>query len=307
MASLVYRYGASVLPIHPRTMSLPTAIPTVDVAARQWADQRLSEIEAHIDADAMAIISPIAWGLEHRVRMAVEPRASKRPTLLVILDTTGGVVEVVERMVRVLRTHYLEVRFLVPDRALSAGTILAMSGDAILMDYHSVLGPIDPQVERDGKLVPALSYLHQYQALQRKSVDGTLTTADVLLLQKLDLAELHQFELARELSISLLKEWLAKYKFKDWKSTESRSLPVSEQMREDRADSIARSLSRHDRWQTHGRGISMRTLREELKLKIDDYGSDAELSEKVWGYFWFLRDYMARQNVESFVHSAVYF
>lgn len=287
-------------------MSLPASIATVDDAARHWADQRLSEIEDHVDADAIAILSPIAWGLEHRVRMAVEPRVNKRSTLLVLLDTTGGVVEVVERIVRVLRTHYREVRFLIPDRALSAGTILAMSGDDILMDYHSVLGPIDPQVERAGMLVPALSYLHQYEVLQVKSTEGTLTTADVLLLEKLDLAELHQFELARELSISLLKEWLAKYKFKDWKVTEDRGIPVTDAMREERADSIARSLSHHERWQTHGRGISMQTLRDELKLKIDDYGSDAVLSERVWSYFWFLRDYMNRQNAESFVHSPVY-
>lgn len=288
-------------------MSLPTSTATVDDAARHWADQRLSEIEEHVDADAIAILSPIAWGLEHHVRMAVEPRENRRSTLLVLLDTTGGVVEVVERIVRVLRTHYREVRFLIPDRALSAGTILAMSGDAILMDYHSVLGPIDPQVERAGKLVPALSYLHQYEVLQAKSREGTLTTADVLLLQQLDLAELHQFELARELSISLLKEWLATCKFKDWKVTEDRGMAVTDAMREQRADSIARSLSQHDRWQTHGRGISMQTLTDELKLKIDDYGSDAVLSERVWKYFWFLRDYMNRQGAESLVHSPVYF
>jgi len=41
------------------------------------------------------------------------------------------------------------------------------------------------------------------------------------LLQQLDLAELHSFEEARELSNSLLKEWLATYKFKDWTITET--------------------------------------------------------------------------------------
>lgn len=215
--------------------------------------------------------------------------------------------EVVERIVRVFRTHYKEVKVVVPDRALSAGTILAMSADAILMDYHSVLGPIDPQVEREGKFVPALSYLHQFEDLKAKSTAGTLTTAEVILLQKLDLAELHQFELARELSINLLKEWLAKYKFKDWATTETRGLAVTAQMREERADSIARALSQHDRWQTHGRGISMQTLRDELNLKIDDYGGNSNLSDRVWNYFWFMRDHMNRHGIGSFVHSVVYF
>ena len=88
---------------------------------------------------------------------------------------------------------------MIPDRALSAGTVLAISGDAILMDYHSCMGPIDPQLERDGKLVPVLSYLVQYNRLIDKANNGTLTIADAILLEKLDLAELHQFELARDL------------------------------------------------------------------------------------------------------------
>lgn len=289
-------------------MMTSSLIPTtVDEAAKEWANGRLKEIESHLDMDAVSILSPIAWGLEHRVRMAVEPRSDRRNGILVILDTPGGVVEVVERIVRVLRTHYQEVTYLIPDRALSAGTILAMSGDAILMDYHSVLGPIDPQIERDGRLVPALSYLHQFEHLKQKSADGTLTTAEVLLIQKLDLAELHQFELARELSISLLKEWLATYKFKDWEVTETRKLDVTPEMREERANVIARALSQHDRWQTHGRGISMDTLTEELNLKIDDYGADSDLQGMVWNYFWFLRDHMSRNGIGSFVHSPVFF
>jgi hypothetical protein len=281
--------------------------PNVDQSIKEAADARLREIEACYNADAITIISPITWGLEHRVRVAIEPREPKRDTLLVILDTPGGVVEVVERIVRVFRKFYREVKFLVPDKALSAGTILAMSGDAILMDYHSVLGPIDPQVERDGKLVPARSYLAQFEMLKQKSEAGTLTTAEVILLQKLDLAELHQFELAQELSISLLKQWLTSYKFKDWHNTETRRIPVTLAMREDRADKIARLLNNHERWQTHGRGIDMKTLRDEVELKIDDYSSDPDAHGQVWHYLWFMQDYMARNNLGSFVHSPVYF
>lgn len=235
--------------------------PNVDEAAKEWATQKLSEIEKHADADVITMIGPIASGLEHIVRVAVEGLEDRRRNLLVIIDTVGGIVEVVERIVRVLRENYQEVRFLIPDRAMSAGTVLVMSGDAILMDYHSCLGPIDPQIERDGKLIPALSYLKQYERLIEKSNAGELSTADVVLLQKLDLAELHQFELARDLSINLLKEWLATYKFKDWTVTETHQKKVTRKMKEDRAHEIAQSLNDHERWHTHGRGISMRRFR----------------------------------------------
>lgn len=206
----------------------------LDRAAKEWASDQLVELEAHFDADVLTMIGPIYYGLENRIRALIDDLKDDRDSLVVILDTAGGIVEVAERIARTLREHYSEVRFLVPDRALSAGTILVMSGDAIMMDYHSCLGPIDPQVEREGKLVPALSYLAQYQRLIEKANKGSLSTAEVVLLQKLDLAELHQFELARDLSITLLKEWLANYKFKDWDVTETRGIKVTPQLREGR-------------------------------------------------------------------------
>ena len=115
--------------------------PTTQDSAREWANVRLAAIEQMLNADGLTIISPMQLGVEHRVKIAVEAREERRPSLVVILDTPGGIVEVVERIVRVLRYHYEEVRFIIPDRAMSAGTVLAMSGDDILMDYHSCLGP----------------------------------------------------------------------------------------------------------------------------------------------------------------------
>ena len=284
-----------------------TAPPTTQDSAREWANVRLAVIEQMLDADGLTIISPMQFGVEHRVKVAVEAREDHRPGLVVILDTPGGIVEVVERIARVFRHHYEEVKFIIPDRSMSAGTVLAMSGDDILMDYHSCLGPIDPQLELDDRFVPALSYLSQYESLIEKSLHETLSTAELVLLQKLDLAELHQFELARDLSIDLLKRWLTRHKFKDWVVTETRGETVTQEMKEQRAASIALQLSDHERWLTHGRGIDMQTLRDELKLKITDFGDQPELKKAVWDYFWFLRDHMARNQIPSFVHNPYFF
>ena len=140
-----------------------------------------------------------------------------------------------------------------------------------------------------------------------KSRTEALSTAEVVLLKKLDLAELHQFELARDLSIDLIKQWLTSHKFKDWSVTETQGTPVTPEMREERASSIARQLNDHERWLTHGRGIDMRTLREELQLKIKDFGTTPDLKKAIWDYFWFLRDHMARNRLVSFVHTPYYF
>lgn len=122
--------------------------------------------------------------------------------MIVILETEGGYIEVAQRIAETLRHHYKRVEFVVPNFAMSAGTVLVMSGDAIHMDYFSILGPIDPQVDNvNGQQVPALGYLVQYDRLLKKAQQGTLNTAEItFLIEKFDPAELYRYEQARELS-----------------------------------------------------------------------------------------------------------
>ena len=157
----------------------------------------LDEVGAYFGANAVAVFGPIVREIDALLRHAVEALPDKKDSIVVVLDTPGGIVEVVERMVAVLRHAHQHVVVLVPDRAMSAGTVLALSADHIFMDYFSCLGPIDPQVERGGKLVPALSFIQQFERLNRKATEGTLTAAEYALLGKFDPGELHQFEQAR--------------------------------------------------------------------------------------------------------------
>ena len=259
-------------------------------------------------SDVMAIFGPIIPGLEIEVRNAVKSFEDHNSSLVIVLDTIGGIVEVVERMVNVIRTHYNKVAFIVPNRAMSAGTVFVMSGDRILMDFFSCLGPIDPQLDRgDGGLIPALAYLNQYERLIKKSKCQDLTTAEVVLLNKLDLGELYKFEQAKELSMELLIEWLSQYKFKDWKKTEIRKKLVTPEMRRKRAKKIAKKLSDNNHWHSHGRGIHMKILIDELNLKIEDYSEIPELDSLVRAYYNLLKDYIMREDRVGIVHTKEYF
>lgn len=285
----------------------PTGLQAV---VKENLDRHLVQIEHFLGRDAVAIYGPIVHGLDKMVRDAIE-RLDKHDSAkraAIILNTQGGTVEVVERMVDTIRAFYDDVTFVVPDRAMSAGTIFVMSGDSIMMDYFSRLGPIDPQLQKDDHLVPALSYLLQYKRLIKKDRRGKLTNAEYALLSKFDLAELHQFEQARELSITLLRGWLAKYKFKNWLTTETQKIPVTPEMREDRAKTIATVLSNNTRWHSHGRGISRETLEgDEFKLKIDDLRANSELHRTVRLYHDCLSDFMRTIKMPIFVHSRAYF
>lgn len=283
------------------------AMQPLDASVRSHLNWHLDQIGKAMDADVVALVSPILPGLDRRLRDAIEAVGERKGSVAVILDTPGGVVEVVERMVATLRSNYGDVTVVVPDRAMSAGTIFALSADRIMMDYFSCLGPIDPQIEKDEKLVPALSYLNQFERLNQKAEDGNLTAAEYALLSKLDLGELYQFEQARELSVELLVKWLSSYKFKGWVKTETRGVDVTEQMKEERARQIAGLLNEAARWHSHARGIDVKTLRDEVGLKIDDLAAEPDLYGFIRTYFDLLKDYMGRHELYSFVHSKGYF
>jgi len=52
------------------------------------------------------------------------------------------------RIVIAFRHFYPDLWFIIPNFAMSAGTVLTMAGDRIFMDYYSTLGPINPQVAK---------------------------------------------------------------------------------------------------------------------------------------------------------------
>ena len=134
-----------------------------------------------------------------------------------------------------------------------------------------------------------------------------LTSAEFALLDKFDPGDLYRFQQARELSIELLEQWLSRYKFKDWTRTESRGLVVTDEMRKERAKTIGKELSNYTRWRSHGRGISMKTLTEEINLKIEDLAESPDLAKPLREYFGLIMDYVNRQQLLFFMHSKEYF
>lgn len=235
---------------------------------------------------------------------AMAQLADKTDNLAFLIHTPGGIAEVVEKMVEIMRYHYTEVWFIVPDMAMSAGTILCMSGDKIYMDYSSALGPIDPQVTNtDGDYVPALGYLDKVEDMINKASDGKLTDAEFAVLQNQDLATLRRYEQARDLSVSLLKDWLVKYKFKDWDIHSSTGNKVTDEEKAGRAEDIAKALSNHKRWHSHGRMIGIDTLTQELKLKIEDYTAEDSRRIAVRQYSDLLLDCIHSRGMNHMFHT----
>lgn len=289
--------------------------PIFDSTIHSILNERLQKLEEHFSSDVIFYYAPIANGLVKPFRDIIENLkmdATQNDTLSIMLNTPGGSVEVVEQLVNIIRQHYCEINFIVPDSAYSAGTIFCMSGDNIFMDYSSCLGPIDPQVEVQApngqtQWVPALGYLDKVNELINKSAKGTLTQAELVMLQKQDLAMLRRYEQAKELTIALLKNWLVKYKFKNWNTHQTNQnkigKPVTLEEKTARAEEIAVLLSENSEWHSHGRSINIETLKSKLKLRIEDYSKQPDRTKLIRGYNDLVTEYIRKNNFEAFIHS----
>lgn len=284
--------------------------PNVHTTIRDLLTQKLVKIERHTKADVFSYIGTIIDGNEGAILSLIEELAkdkNKKERLIIILTTTGGSAFAVERYVNIIRQHYTIVDFVIPDYAYSSGTIFCMSGDNIFMDYSSVLGPIDPQVQnKEGKWVAALGYLDKVNDAIEKSKKGELTEAEFLMVKDLDLAELRSYEQAKELTIDLFKKWLVKYKFKNWNTHETtpelKGQPVTIPQKEERAAYIANRLNNNSEWKSHGRPINIQSLRD-IGLKIEDFSNDDPFRNLVRDYYDLLSDYVNSNNLPIFVQT----
>ena len=288
------------------------AIKTDDII-KDLLTEKCRLLEQRLSGEVLLIRAPMVNPLDDVVRREVESLTSAEKCnsqLIVVLETNGGSVEVVERISDVFRHHFQTVVFVVPNFAYSAGTVLCLSGDEIYMDYYSVLGPIDPQIMNpDGRPVPGLGYLEKYDDLIQRSIRDELSLAELeFLVRKFDPADLFALEQAKNHSKDLIEKWLCKYKFKDWNTREQSGVPVTEEDKVARAGEIAELLSDPTEWKSHGRGIPLRTLTSELiKLKIEDFGIQPDLNKTIREYYDLFIDYCGKIGVEFALHTKIRF
>lgn len=99
----------------------------------------------------------------------------KQP-LDLILHTPGGLVLAALQIARAIQRHQGPVTVFVPHIAMSGGTLIALAADEIVMCPHSVLGPLDPQINN----IPAASLLKVVADKPIAEIDDeTLIRADI--------------------------------------------------------------------------------------------------------------------------------
>ena len=213
----------------------------------------------------------------------------KPQKVVILLETPGGSGETARDMVELLHERFDRVVFVIPGMAKSAGTIMALGGHDILMGPGSSLGPIDAQLQQEGKAFSADALIEGLNRIKKEVEDtGKLSPAYIPFLQKLSPGEIQHAHNALEFARVTVRDWLVKYKFSDWNVHSSTGLPVSDEEKKTRAYEISTALSSQSRWLSHGYSLRIPDL-EALRLKIVDFSADTALNEAIRRYQVLLR------------------
>jgi len=78
--------------------------------------------------------------------MEVVYKLDKTKGLDLILHTPGGEITATEHIINYLRSCFDDIKVIVPQMAMSAGSIISVSCNEIIMGKESCLGPFDPQL-----------------------------------------------------------------------------------------------------------------------------------------------------------------
>lgn len=136
--------------------------------------------------------------------------------LTLILHTPGGATNAAETLVAYLRSKFTDIEVIVPALAMSAGTMIALSADKIVMGRQSQLGPIDPQmpIASTGRYVSAQAIKQQFEEAKAEILgDPRAAHAWVPITQSLGFGLLVEAQNALDYSQQMVEKWLAAYMF----------------------------------------------------------------------------------------------
>ena len=185
--------------------------------------------------------------------MAVIHGMDRSKGLDLVLHTPGGDTAATESLVQYLHEMFgHDIRAIVPQLAMSAGTMIACACNEILMGAHSSLGPIDPQL--GGCAAHAV-----IEEFERARFEISASPTNIPLWQpiiaKYSPTFIGECEKALKWSHEIVEEWLRDGMFGGQSDAA------------ERAERIAAALGDHEEQRSHGRHISLKKA-EEIGLKV---------------------------------------
>jgi hypothetical protein len=198
----------------------------------------------------------------------------KEHNLDLLLHTGGGDIDAAEKVISMVRTRVgnAVLRIVVPDYAKSAGTLMVLGADFVVMSDTSELGPIDPQIflaDTNGNRIrhSIQNYLDAYKSYCEILKKDPSNVAAQVMLKKLDPSTVKLFEAVHDRARVFAERQLAQGMFRkggNWSQAASELLDTK-------------------RWQSHGQMISWQDAQDpKIGLAVEYL----EPQSPTWQNYW---------------------
>ncbi len=204
--------------------------------------------------------------------------------LNLLISGPGGDGTIAEKIIELCRAHCKEFRVVIPNRAKSAATLIALGSDEIVMGYCSEIGPIDAQVMivvgGVPRYVSAQSFIDSKKSLEadfKKAVKAKEDPRAVLQqIATLDVTFIDHCGKLMEFGNDVARKYLENHMF-------SKAAPQAK--KKALVDKVLKGLSSVGEFKVHGRMINGITAKDDLKLNVKLLGKSDEFWKDIWQYY----------------------
>jgi len=206
--------------------------------------------------------------------MAAIHGMDKSKGLDLVLHTPGGEVNATEALVNYLRSYFgLNIRAFVPQLAMSAGTMIALSCQEIWMGKHSSIGPIDPQING----AAAHGIVEEWnRAKEEIAQTPVLINAWEPILRKYNPTLIGECEKAIKMADEIVRKWLIDGAVHHQKAAAG----ASEASMQLAVKKVLDELGEHKKTLNHGRHVSAKTG-QGIGLNVKFFEDDPVLQDAV--------------------------
>ncbi|MFF3703898.1 SDH family Clp fold serine proteinase [Pseudomonas qingdaonensis] len=113
--------------------------------------ETLGLIEKSNDADVFMYAGPIERQFELGMLITIQHKQNKKPNAILFLDTYGGHADAAYKIAKAFKRNYKQLTVMVFSDCKSAGTLLCLGADHLVMADLAELGPLDVQIPKEGE------------------------------------------------------------------------------------------------------------------------------------------------------------
>jgi hypothetical protein len=197
--------------------------------------------------------------------------------LTLILHTPGGVTNAAETIVAYLCSKFQDIEVIVPTYAMSAGTMISLASQRIVMGRQSQLGPIDPQMPVGGRFISARAIVDQFDRAKSDILaDRNAAHAWAPVLQAVGPALLQEAQNALEYGERMVAGWLRDRMFAPGAKADARAKAAADE----KSKAVAAYFNDAANHKSHGRRID-RLEAEAQGVSVEPLEASQELQEDV--------------------------